>query len=69
MEMVVKIQLNPIFNSITEHRRVYVQKKLKAWVVESDDFRPNLVSDELGLVVQPLSQFTHLKNDDGNNST
>lgn len=69
MEMVVKIQLNPIFNSITEHRRVYVQKKLKAWVVESDDFRPNPVSDELGLVVQPLSQFTHLKNDDGNNST
>lgn len=69
MEIVVKIPLNPIFNSITEHRRVYVQKKLKAWVVESDDFRPNPVSDKLGLVVQPLSQFTHLKNDDGNNST
>lgn len=51
MEMVIKIQLNPGFKSITEHRRVFVQKKLKAWVVESDALRPHPATDELGLVV------------------
>lgn len=51
--MVVKIQQNVWFRSITEHRRVFVGKNLGTWVLQRDALRPNPVSDESQIFVHP----------------
>lgn len=51
MKIAVKILWHPSFRSITEHRKVFIGKKLETWALEPDALWLNPSSYECGSIV------------------